>query len=70
MKLIIIDSVTFHFRHDFEDMRLRSRLLHSMAQSLISIAEKKQIAVCSVHYFEIIMNVGRSYESDDHTGGR
>jgi len=45
IKLIIIDSVTFHFRHDFTDMSLRTRLLNTMAQNLTSIAEQFNLAV-------------------------
>lgn len=43
--MIVIDSVTFHFRHDFEDMGLRTRLLNNMAQNLMGIAESQNLAV-------------------------
>jgi RAD51-like protein 2 len=49
VKLIVIDSVTFHFRHDFTDMSLRTRILTTMAQNLMSIAQNFN---CSV----ILMN--------------
>jgi RAD51-like protein 2 len=45
IKLIIIDSVAFHFRHDFEDMRIRSKLLNNLSQSLLNIANKYNIAI-------------------------
>ena len=45
VKLVIIDSVTFHFRQDFTDMGLRTRLLSGMAQKLMSIADRFDIAV-------------------------
>lgn len=43
--LIIIDSVASHFRHDFDDMSLRNRLLAGLAQSLIRLASHYQLAV-------------------------
>ena len=45
---IVLDSVTFHFRHDFKDLRLRSRLLHGMAQTLGQLASDKDVAVLFV----------------------
>jgi len=45
VRLIVIDSITFHFRHDFEDMSLRTRVLNGMAQNLMAIAEQHNIAV-------------------------
>jgi RAD51-like protein 2 len=47
IKLIVIDSIAFHFRYNFKDMALRSRLLTSMAQKLRNIASKYKIAVNS-----------------------
>lgn len=52
IKLIVIDSITFHFRHDFDDFKLRSRLLSSMAQSLSSVATQFDTAVC---FFKILV---------------
>ena len=45
VKLIVIDSVTFHFRQDYEDLGSRARHLNHMAQNLMSIAGQRQIAV-------------------------
>ena len=45
MKLIVIDSVAFHFRQDFYDMAQRTRLLAEMAQKLMHLAEEKNLAV-------------------------
>ncbi|KAL1349526.1 hypothetical protein HN51_026045 [Arachis hypogaea] len=45
VKMIIIDSVTFHFRQDFEDMALRTRLLNEMALKLMKLARKFCLAV-------------------------
>ena len=49
VRLIVIDSVAFHFRYDFADMALRTRLLNSMAQSLAAIAQAHQIAVVIIN---------------------
>jgi len=45
VRLIIVDSVTFHFRREFEDMSLRTRVLNSMAQNLMAVAEQFNLAV-------------------------
>lgn len=45
MKLIVIDSITFNFRQDFEDMAGRTRLLAEMGQKLAKIAEEHDLAV-------------------------
>ncbi|CAI5938016.1 unnamed protein product [Closterium sp. NIES-64] len=49
VKLVVIDSVTFHFRHGFTDMGLRSRLLASMARELLAIADEHNVAVVLVN---------------------
>ena len=49
MRLVVIDSVAFHFRRDFEDMALRARLLTGLAQDLSDLSERFDLAVsCSV----------------------
>lgn len=45
IKLIVVDSIAFHFRHDFEDLALRTRLLNGLAQSFIRMACESQLAV-------------------------
>ncbi|BAT97728.1 hypothetical protein VIGAN_09125800 [Vigna angularis var. angularis] len=45
VKIIIVDSVTFHFRQDFEDMALRTRLLSEMALKFMKLAKKFCLAV-------------------------
>jgi hypothetical protein len=45
VKLIVIDSITFNFRQDFEDMAGRTRLLAEMGQKLAKIAEEHDLAV-------------------------
>nr|KYP76898.1 DNA repair protein RAD51 isogeny 3 [Cajanus cajan] len=45
VKIIIVDSVTFHFRQDFDDMALRTRLLSEMALKLMKLAKKFCLAI-------------------------
>lgn len=45
VKVIVIDSVTFHFRQDFDDMALRTRLLCGLALKLMQLAKKYSLAV-------------------------
>ncbi|CAK9154502.1 unnamed protein product [Ilex paraguariensis] len=45
VKVVIVDSITFHFRQDFEDMALRTRLLSGMALKLMKLAKKFTLAV-------------------------
>ncbi|XP_016497039.1 DNA repair protein RAD51 homolog 3-like isoform X1 [Nicotiana tabacum] len=45
VKVVIIDSITFHFRQDFDDMALRTRLLGGMALKLMKLTKKFTLAV-------------------------
>jgi len=45
VKLIVVDSITFQFRHDFDDLALRTTLLNGLAQSFIKMACENQLAV-------------------------
>ncbi|KAG2454632.1 hypothetical protein HYH02_000473 [Chlamydomonas schloesseri] len=45
VRLVVIDSVTFHFRQDFPDMAQRTRVVTGMAQQLISLAQTYNVAV-------------------------
>jgi RAD51-like protein 2 len=47
--LIVLDSATFHFRHDFPDAAQRARLLTAMAQQLAELAEVRGVAVVMVN---------------------
>jgi len=58
VKIIILDSIAFHFRHDFEDMALRTRLLHGLVQSFMKMACEHCLAV-------VIMNQMTTKISDD-----
>ncbi|KAM4702203.1 DNA repair protein RAD51 homolog 3 isoform 1-T1 [Discoglossus pictus] len=45
VKLIVVDSIAFPFRHDFDDLSLRTRLLNGLAQQMISMANHYKVAV-------------------------
>jgi RAD51-like protein 2 len=45
IKLIVIDSVTFHFRQEYADMAARTRQLAQMAQQLMQLAGERDVAV-------------------------
>lgn len=45
VRLVVLDSVSFHFRQDLRDMALRARLLARAAQQLTALAERRSIAV-------------------------
>ncbi|KAG4094938.1 RAD51-like protein c-like protein [Neocallimastix lanati (nom. inval.)] len=45
IKIIIIDSIAFHFRQTFSSMSLRTQILNNIAQILMKIADKYNIAV-------------------------
>ncbi|VDK31810.1 unnamed protein product [Taenia asiatica] len=45
IRLIIVDSIAFPFRYEFEDIPQRNRLLAAVAQSLLSTASSQNAAV-------------------------
>ncbi|XP_050177633.1 DNA repair protein RAD51 homolog 3 isoform X2 [Myiozetetes cayanensis] len=45
VRLVVIDGIAFPFRHDFEDLSLRTRLLNGLAQQLIITANDYKAAV-------------------------
>jgi hypothetical protein len=50
VKLIVIDSIAFHFRHDVENTAMRSRVLASIAQTLNQLAYEHHVAVVVVNH--------------------
>ena len=50
VRLVVVDSVAFHFRRDFADMVLRTRLLNGMAQTLLRLAAENELAVRLFNY--------------------
>uniref|UniRef100_F6XLK2 DNA repair protein RAD51 homolog 3 n=2 Tax=Ornithorhynchus anatinus TaxID=9258 RepID=F6XLK2_ORNAN len=45
VRLVVVDGIAFPFRHDFDDLSLRTRLLNGLAQQLISLANDHKLAV-------------------------
>jgi RAD51-like protein 2 len=45
VKLVVIDSVTFHFRQETGDLAARTRQLAQMAQQLMQLAGQQDVAV-------------------------
>ncbi|XP_072446098.1 DNA repair protein RAD51 homolog 3 [Chiloscyllium punctatum] len=43
--IVVIDSIAFPFRHNLDDLSLRTRLLNGLAQQLISMANEHNVAV-------------------------
>lgn len=61
VKLIIVDSIAFHFRHDFDDMSLRTRLLNGLAQNFIRIATQYNLAVVLTNQMTTKIGEGTSH---------
>lgn len=45
VRLVVVDSIAFHFRHDFDDLSQRTRLLNGLAQTFIKMATEHKLAV-------------------------
>ncbi|CAF2094407.1 unnamed protein product [Brassica rapa] len=45
VKVVIVDSITFHFRQDFDDLAQRTRVLSEMALKFMKLAKKFSLAV-------------------------
>eukprot|EP01084_Bolivina_argentea_P075149 136254_1 len=50
IKLIVVDSIAFHFRHAFDDNAVRARVLCDMAQLLHECAYSQGVAVLLVNH--------------------
>lgn len=57
--LLVVDSVAFPFRH-FDDLLQRTRLLHSVAQQLITMATRHSIAVALTNQMTTRLRGGQS----------
>ena len=49
VKLIVVDSIAFHFRQDFDDMALRASILSKTTNGLMSLAKKNDLAVVTIN---------------------
>jgi RAD51-like protein 2 len=64
IRLVVIDSIAFHFRQDLTDTTARSRMLSSVAQTLNQLAYDHNLAVVVVNH------VTTRFERSMSTGGR
>ena len=53
VKLVVIDSMAFHFRQDFKDMALRTAILAKMTTQLLNLAKSEHLAVVSVNQITV-----------------
>uniref|UniRef100_A0A8C9VTG1 DNA repair protein RAD51 homolog 3 n=1 Tax=Scleropages formosus TaxID=113540 RepID=A0A8C9VTG1_SCLFO len=60
VRLVVIDSIAFPFRHDFEDLSQRTRLLNGLAQQLIQMATQHNIAVVLTNQMTTKVGNGQS----------
>ena len=65
VKLVIIDSIAFHFRHDFQDASNRSRTLSSLANQLNSLANGHDLAVVLINQMTTRISRDISSSSSD-----
>ncbi|CAM9608326.1 unnamed protein product [Phaeothamnion confervicola] len=49
VRVVVMDSVSFHFRHAYQDLGARSRKLNEMAQQLTELAQMRSVAVVLVN---------------------
>jgi RecA/RadA recombinase len=73
VRLIVIDSIAFHFRHDIQDTKTRARLLAATANKLHDIAARERLAVITTNHVTTrinpgmpVSNAGASYEVGIH----
>jgi hypothetical protein len=45
VRLVVLDSVAFHYRQDFADLSQRTRILNEASLLLMSLADTFQLAV-------------------------
>mmetsp|Transcript_3991 Transcript_3991/g.7773 ORF Transcript_3991/g.7773 Transcript_3991/m.7773 type:complete len:359 (-) Transcript_3991:99-1175(-) len=49
VRLVVIDSIAFHFRQDFPDMSQRTRILNESSLLLMRLADKFSLAIVSIN---------------------
>ncbi|XP_048840345.1 DNA repair protein RAD51 homolog 3 isoform X2 [Brienomyrus brachyistius] len=60
VRLVVIDSIAFPFRHDFEDLSQRTRLLNGLAQQLAQMANQYNVAVVLTNQMTTKVGNGQS----------
>lgn len=54
---MIVDGIAFPFRHDVDDLPLRTRLLNGLAQQMISLANNHKLAVSIISQENFIIKL-------------
>lgn len=60
VRLLVIDSLAFVFRRHFDDLSQRTRLLNNLAQQLISMATRHEMAVVITNQMTTRLRGGQS----------
>lgn len=64
VKLVVIDSMAFHFRQDVDDMVQRTRLLSQVSQNLQDIAEQHDLALVVTNHVTLKSTTSITGEGD------
>ncbi|RIA97301.1 RAD51-like protein c-like protein [Glomus cerebriforme] len=65
VKLLVIDSIAFHFRQQFDNMALRTRLLNGLAQDLNKFAQSYELAVVIFNQMTTKFKISGRYNLKD-----
>lgn len=69
IRLVVIDSLAFHFRYGITDFAQRSRLLFGIAQSLIQTAKRFKVAIIVTNQLTTASSSAVATPSNNGTGG-
>ncbi|KAG2459402.1 RA51C protein, partial [Polypterus senegalus] len=68
VRFLVVDSIAYPFRHEFEDLSARTRLLHGLAQKLLQLASQHNIASHGFHDVQLFQSqVTASISSTSNT---
>ncbi|XP_028662784.1 DNA repair protein RAD51 homolog 3 [Erpetoichthys calabaricus] len=60
VRFLVVDSIAYPFRHEFEDLSVRTRLLHGLAQKLLQLASQHNIAIVLTNHMTIRLEQNNS----------
>ncbi|KAI9032162.1 P-loop containing nucleoside triphosphate hydrolase protein [Hyaloraphidium curvatum] len=66
IKLIVVDSIAFHFRQHFSDMAMRQRLLLNIANTFMALAKKHELAVVMMN--QMTTKLGKDASGENQYG--
>ena len=73
VKLVVVDSIAFHFRHDCDNMARRTRILNGLSQDLLMLATQRELAVCVFYDTRLLIAspscAGCAHQPNDHKDG-